>query len=188
MDTYRSFKELRNKETDYRIKWKDRNAHITVIAPHGGNIEPHTSEIAELVAADRYNLFCFNGLRSTGNHVLHITSHNYDEEQALALVGSAAFVIAIHGCTQKEHMVYIGGLYDELKEQINEALGGAQIPSVICSKTSGYGGKRPDNICNKGTSGKGVQLEISRPLRDSPKAWEKIAAAIHEALAALNLH
>ena len=44
------------------------------------------------------------------------------------------------------------------------------------------------NICNKGISGKGVQLEISRPLRDSPKAWEKIAAAINEALAALNLH
>lgn len=188
MDTYRSFKELRKRETDYHITWIDRNAHITVIAPHGGNIEPHTSEIAELIAADRYNLFCFNGLRSSSNQVLHITSHNYDEEQALALVQSSAFVIAIHGCSRKDQMIYIGGLFDELKEQIGEALDRARIPSVVCDKTSGYGGKRADNICNKGISGKGVQLEISRPLRDSPKAWEKIAAAINEALAALNLH
>ena len=51
MDTYDSFKALKEDETNYHIKWKDRNAQITILAPHGGNIEPHTSEIAELVAA-----------------------------------------------------------------------------------------------------------------------------------------
>ncbi len=183
MDTYDSFKALKEDETNYHIKWKDRNAQITILAPHGGNIEPHTSEIAELVAADRYNLYCFNGLRRNNNHILHITSHNYDEEQALALVRSSAFVIAIHGCTQRDEMVFIGGLYDELKQHIAAALGRAEIPSIICEKTSRYGGQRPDNICNRGITGKGVQLEISRPLRNSPKGWDKIAAAIHEALA-----
>lgn len=183
MDTYSSFKALKEDQTNYHINWKDRNAQITILAPHGGNIEPHTSEIAELIAADKYNLYCFNGLRSNNNHILHITSHNYDEERALDLVRSSAFVITVHGCTQRDEMVFIGGLYDELKQHIAAALGRAEIPSIICDGTSRYGGQRPDNICNKGISGKGVQLEISRPLRDSPKVWDKIAAAMHEALA-----
>ena len=183
MDTYSSFKALKEDQTNYHIKWKDRNAQITILAPHGGNIEPHTSEIAELIAADKYNLYCFNGLRRNNNHILHISSHNYDEERALDLVRSSAFVIAIHGCTQRDEIVFIGGLYDELKQHIAAALGRAEIPYIICHNTSRYSGLRPDNICNKGITGKGAQLEISRPLRDSPKAWDKIAAAIHQALA-----
>lgn len=187
MDTYSSFKDLKAAELSYCIECRDRNAHITILAPHGGNIEPHTSEIATLVAADKYNLFCFNGLKPCNNNVLHITSHKYDEEQATTLVRSSDFVIAIHGCTQTDKMVFIGGLYTELKQGIAAALGRAEIPCVICDKTSPYRGHNPENICNRGITGKGVQLEISRPLRDSPQAWRKIAAAINEALDSLDV-
>jgi len=187
MDTYSSFKDLKAAELNYCIEFKDRNSHITILAPHGGNIEPHTSEIATLIAADKYNLFCFNGLKPSGNHVLHITSHKYDEEQATTLVRSSTIVIAIHGSTQTDKMVFVGGLYNELKQKISEALVRAEIPCVICDKTSPYRGHNPENICNRGITGKGVQMEVSRPLRDSPQDWHKIAAAISEALDSLDI-
>ncbi len=182
MDTYSSFRELKAVETEYCITHVDRGSDVTIIAPHGGNIEPHTSEIAALIAADNHNLFCFNGLRQRNNRLLHITSHNYDEKQALALVQASATVISVHGCTRKEAIIFVGGRDDELKQRIAAALNRAGIPAVACNQQAKHGGLHPDNICNRGLSGKGVQLEISRRLRDSPQAWHNIAAAIGEAL------
>lgn len=182
MDTYSSFKQLKAVETEYCITHVDRGSDITIIAPHGGNIEPHTSEIAGLIAAERHNLFCFNGLKQRNNHLLHITSHNYDEKQALALVQSSTTVISVHGCTRKETIIFVGGRDDQLKQRIAAALNRADIPAVACSQQARHGGRHPDNICNRGMTGKGVQLEISRPLRDSPQAWSKIAAAVGEVL------
>ena len=54
-------KQLKAVATEYCITHVEQDS-ITIIAPHGGNIEPHTSEIAALIAADTHNLFCFNGL------------------------------------------------------------------------------------------------------------------------------
>ncbi len=183
MDTYSSFKQLKAVETEYHITHLDRGSDITIIAPHGGNIEPHTSEIAALIAADTHNLFCFNGLKQRDNHLLHITSHHYDEEQALSLVRSSTTVISVHGCTRKEAVIFVGGRDDKLKRRISAALNRAHIPAVACNQYSPHRGNHPDNICNRGITGKGVQLEISRPLRDSPQAWSKIAAAVGHALA-----
>ena len=183
MDTYSSFKQLKAVETEYCITHVDRGSDITIIAPHGGNIEPHTSEIAALIAADTHNLFCFNGLKQRNNYLLHITSHHFDEEQALALVQSSTTVISVHGCTRKETIIFVGGRDDELKQRISAALNHAHISAVACTHHSLHGGNHPDNICNRGITGKGVQLEISRPLRDSPQAWCKIAAAVEQALA-----
>ena len=182
MDTYSSFRKLRAVETEYAVEHWDRGSDITIIAPHGGNIEPHTSEIAALIAGDTCNLFCFNGLKEQDNHLLHITSHHYDDEQALALVQSSQTVISVHGCTVKKAVVFVGGRDDELKETIALALNSANIVAIACDKHSPYCGRHPANICNRGRTGKGVQLEISRPLRDSPRAWRTIAKAIGDAL------
>ncbi len=182
MDTYSSFRQLKAVETQYAVEHKDRGSDITIIAPHGGNIEPHTSEIAALIAGDTYNLFCFNGLKQQDNHLLHITSHHYDDEQALALVRSSNTVISVHGCTLKKAVVFVGGRDDELRDTIALALNNAGIVAIACARQSPYWGRHPANICNRGRSGKGVQLEISRPLRDSPRAWCNIAEAIRDAL------
>jgi len=182
MDTYRNFKELKASETEWQITFEDRRSPVSILAPHGGDIEPHTSDIASLVAADKYNLFCFDGGKKSNNQTLHITSHKYDEQQALSLVRLSLLVITIHGCTQTKPMVFIGGLHTQLKENISQALDRFKVPSVICARGSPYGGQHPENICNKGLTGKGVQLEISRPLRDTPLAWYTIARAIREAL------
>jgi len=54
MDTYSSFAQLALhavRGMDYEIDLVHcPNAKVAVIAPHGGGIEPDTSEIAELIA------------------------------------------------------------------------------------------------------------------------------------------
>jgi phage replication-related protein YjqB (UPF0714/DUF867 family) len=52
---------------------------VAVIAPHGGGIEPGTSELATAIAGDDFSLYLFEGLKSAGNGELHITSTNFDE-------------------------------------------------------------------------------------------------------------
>jgi phage replication-related protein YjqB (UPF0714/DUF867 family) len=39
-----------------------------------------------------------------------------------------------------------------------------------------------NNICNRGASQKGVQLEVSRRLRDDSRRVESLSAAVHTAL------
>jgi phage replication-related protein YjqB (UPF0714/DUF867 family) len=59
--------------------------------------------------------------------------------------------------------VFVGGLADDLALLIGDALrikGFDALPP-----DSGLEGRDPSNICNRGTSGVGVQLELSRALR-----------------------
>jgi phage replication-related protein YjqB (UPF0714/DUF867 family) len=72
---------------------------VLTIAPHGGRIEPGTSEIAALIAGESYNLHRFEGRKPPGqNAVLHITSHHFDEPRALNLARKCRIVLGIHGC------------------------------------------------------------------------------------------
>ena len=180
VDTYKSFSELKQHETDYSFERRDRGSDVTILAPHGGLIEPHTTEIARLIAADDYNYFCFNGLKQGSNQDLHITSTRYDETRALELVQKSQTVIAVHGCALPETMVFVGGLDRDLRELVTENLEERNIPSMRAGRR--YGGLDPNNICNRGLSGGGVQLEISRPLRDNPKAWVTLAESVRQAV------
>lgn len=49
MDKYHSMKELQNEtieNEDWEIITEDRDSDVTILAIHGGGIEPATSEIA----------------------------------------------------------------------------------------------------------------------------------------------
>ena len=109
MDRYLNFNDLAANEEDYFIELEDRGSSVTVVAPHGGEIEPHSADIARLICADDYNLFCFIGIKSSNNRDLHITSHRFDHPGALALVQRSAIVIAVHGCIRKDCVVLLGG-------------------------------------------------------------------------------
>jgi len=53
MDRYESFDELCKhaiEGRDFRIRTASRPGQVAVIAPHGGGIEPGTSELAEAIA------------------------------------------------------------------------------------------------------------------------------------------
>ena len=184
MTSYTSFAELSTQQVrgrDFEIDVLRRpESGIAVIAPHGGGIEHGTSEIARAIAADQFNLYLFEGRRSSGNYAaLHLTSHLFDEPECLALIARCSVVVAIHGCGGAEHEVLLGGRHREIKDQLSEALWAAKIPN----RTDGhrFPGAEPRNICNRGLTGRGVQLEITTALRASPAAL-KLAAAIRETL------
>ncbi len=182
-DTYRNFKELKQKEKrnqDYRISISDIGSPVTVIAPHGGKIEPQTSYIAGRIAGDNFNFYSFEGIKPENNHCLHITSHNFDEPQALRLIAASRIVVAIHACTDRKALVYPGGRDEELISIIVKAMTASGI--TVADRIARYQGLNSKNICNRGKTGKGVQLEISRGLRDDPTRVHTLCDAIHDAL------
>lgn len=166
-DRYRNFEELSKREElnkDYRIFWRKGRTNSLIIAPHGGNIEPGTTEIADAIAGKTHSFYTFEGIKPTTNRDLHITSTSFDEPQGIKLVKESTNVLALHGCTGEDEIVYIGGLDTALKESIQNNL----VQSGF--KTGEHDnpelqGINPYNICNRGKKGQGVQLELSAGLR-----------------------
>ncbi len=165
-----------------RITCRARSC-VAVLAPHGGRIEGRTSEIARLIAGDEHRLYLFEGLRKTGDNFdcLHLASHRFDEPRALDLIADCDTVIAVHGYAASGPDVLLGGLNEGLKRQIAQAL----TESGLSCLTQGhrFPGVDRRNICNRGRSGAGVQIELSEDLREAGD-WSVLAAAIRKVLAA----
>jgi phage replication-related protein YjqB (UPF0714/DUF867 family) len=170
MDVYRNFAELSEAERediDFRISAVKREGSSTVIvAPHGGAIEPGTSEVAKEVANNDLSLAIFEGIKSKGNKRLHITSTNFDEPRCVELVQESETVVAIHGEGSNDLSIFLGGRDDELGVQLKAAL--ERYGYAV--KTHGnpdLHGLAPANICNRGRHGVGVQVELSSGLRQT---------------------
>lgn len=184
-DRYRNFADLAAREQrgrDYRIYLADRGSPVTILAPHGGRIEPGTSAIARKIAGTRYNCYCFEGIRPRNNGRLHITSHRFDEPSALKMVSLSGSVITVHACKGTEPVILMGGLDTGLSERLCTALLQAGFRSV--ARQTRFPGRHPRNICNRGQTGKGVQMEISRGIRDSVPAADLLGETVGNALAA----
>jgi phage replication-related protein YjqB (UPF0714/DUF867 family) len=187
-DWYSGFQELSRSEregTDFRIRISRQNAPVAIIAPHGGSIEPHTSATAAAIAGTAFSLYCFEGLRDRKHCELHITSTNFDEPQCLELIARCDVVVAVHGLAGRTRAVDVGGLDEPLRDAICQQLVRTGFNARIV--TSGaHAARSAHNICNRGHSRAGVQLEITRPLRDElvdkPKLLRAFAAAIRQAI------
>jgi phage replication-related protein YjqB (UPF0714/DUF867 family) len=168
MSAYSRFGDLVDHEVegrDYRIRVESKDPRILIMAPHGGNIERTTSEIAEAIAGVDYSFYSLEGLKVEGNSVLHIESHLFDEPCALQAVQKAEVVITVHGqIDQKDGFVMVGGLDESLGSEMKRQLEGAGFETR--PPTEGLMGTDPMNICNRGRLKQGVQLEISRKIRD----------------------
>jgi phage replication-related protein YjqB (UPF0714/DUF867 family) len=168
MDKYRSFTELVRHERegeDFLIRTREGTSGVVVVAPHGGKIEPGTMEIADAVAGVAHSFYAFEGRRSRPSWHLHVTSNNFDEPRALAIVTRHERVLTVHGCKGNHEAVYLGGLDQDLMEEMGNAFGrhgfwAGPSPSPTLQ------GKGRRNICNRGSTGRGVQLEITRGLRE----------------------
>ena len=167
--SYRNYKELASREVedkDYQIRMNLKDEHILVMAPHGGKIEPGTTEIAEAIAGMDYSFYSFEGLKADGNSALHIESHLFDEPRALKLVDKAEIVLTVHGqVDRKDEFVMVGGFNTNLCSVIKRELEAAGFE--IRPPTRRLSGIDPMNICNRGKLKSGVQLEMSRKVRDS---------------------
>ena len=168
MDEYTDFTELEQNERkgkDYSILYREANSKVAIMAPHGGGIEPGTIDIADAIAGSDYTFYAFKGIKKTGNKILHINSNRYDEPIGLKISKNACTVISIHGCRNKKERIFIGGKNQELKLKMMRTLKLSGFRAVI-SEVSGLRGISSENICNRCKCGKGVQLEISRGLRE----------------------
>lgn len=186
--SYRGFTDLAKLQVrgkDYEIIVSPRaRSRVAVIAPHGGRIEPRTSKIARAIAGDEFNLYLFEGIRPSKNYTaLHLASHLFDEPECLALIAQCSFVVAVHGCEGGDERVLLGGLNVTLKNQLAAALGDASV----VFETSGhrFPATDPGNICNRGLSCKGVQLECTGTLRGS-SAEARVVSAVRSVLAGLD--
>ncbi len=165
MVTYHDFQDLDMHEEegrDYQILSRFGSSGIAVMAPHGGDIEPGTSELAEAIAGKEHAFYSFEGLKPKGNRNLHLASVSFDESTGVRLAKASETVLTIHGCKKDEPLIFIGGLDDELKSRIRDMLLKRAFP---VQKSPNYPGRNPMNICNLGRRDKGVQLEMSSGLR-----------------------
>lgn len=190
-DQYDSFVTLAAKEiegVDYRIRVDERDSPIAIVAPHGGLIERGTSEIAAAIAADRFALYCFEGLTKVSGKSLHITSTRFDEPKALALVSGSEVAIGVHGRKDRDDdaSIWVGGLHESLRDAICEALGRSGFKAKPVGEGHRLAGRDPANICNRGRRGAGVQLELPKTLRitlvKEPPDRAAFAAAVRDAL------
>jgi phage replication-related protein YjqB (UPF0714/DUF867 family) len=176
---FRNFADLARVQVrgrDYAISVKRQpSSPIAVIAPHGGEIEDGTSELARTIAGEEFNLYSFEGTRPARNYrALHLTSHLFDEPECLALIAQCGFVVAIHGCAGDEPAVYLGGLDVVLRDLLADALTSANVAAARSGHR--YPAVHPNNVCNRGARRMGVQLEITHSLRNAAAAAPLVAA------------
>ncbi|HYA39676.1 MAG TPA: poly-gamma-glutamate hydrolase family protein [Syntrophobacteraceae bacterium] len=170
-DKYSCFEHLSANESrgaDYEIVRRLGISEIAVIGIHGGGIEPGTSEIAEAVAGPDHSFYTLKGLKEEANKDLHITSTKFDEPEAREIVRRSKTVISIHGCSEAEEIVFLGGLDTALSRCIEEKLKQAGFKTSLTKKDGKFRrlrGRNKRNICNRCGRGMGVQLEISKGLR-----------------------
>ena len=154
---------------------------LIAIAPHGGDIEPHTDEQAEHVAkrlADRSvsSWRCKGWKDGRGAFERwHITSTDINETSfprlASVIDRGFAYAVAFHGFDESE--ILIGGsartsLKKDIKAAIERATRGSGIAVRIAAPDDGFGGDDPRNIVNRLSAGgrSGIQIEQSREARD----------------------
>jgi len=188
-DTYRSFAELSASEppSSFRIHRLERDRSVVILAPHGGGIERGTRRISRAIAGHDWSWYCFEGRLEAGNRRLHITSTNFDEAGAVGLVERADVALAVHGAHEQDgSWTMVGGRDGALADDIGTALRIARFELRACDARRRAGDAR--NICNRTARGAGVQLELSRALRDrligDGALRDRYVAAVRGAIAA----
>ncbi|QES51957.1 hypothetical protein DEJ50_33135 [Streptomyces venezuelae] len=163
----------------------------TIMAIHGGGIEPGTSELCLGIAgyepdtlkprtagAPLHDYWMFEGLRSSGavpgNSDLHVTSTHNDDPTARSLAAGSANVLSLHGCTAAQaglaagaKGVVVGGANGRLRVLLAEKLRQAGF-LVAPGDPEKLDGDLRENICNRTLTGEGGgQLEMTYELRKS---------------------
>lgn len=185
---FRSFADLAaayERDRDYRIvRLLRADSEVAILAPHGGSIEAHTSDIARDIAGQDFNLYLFEGLLKAGNFAsLHLSSHLFDEPDCLDLLRTCRSVISVHGCGHAGEIVLMGGRDAALRESIGARL---RALGVACeAAAAGLDAADPMNVCNRGRGEAGVQLELSLALRRSPRRTLLVRGVRDALLAAL---
>lgn len=167
-DKYSNYEKLSASEKeghDFAVSYDvPHNSRTLLLGPHAGGIEPGTSEIILAAAGNDIGYYLFEGLKSQNNGALHITSTNFDEPRGLELVQSSQWVVAIHGERSEGEVIYLGGRDKCISKALKKAFEDAGFHATAHEDPT-LQGRAHTNICNRGETGAGVQLELSKGLR-----------------------
>ena len=189
-DKYGSFDELRRAEregVDFRIRVMRREASVAIIAPHGGKIEPGTSELTEPSRAMTTGFIASKASRScliaTSTSRRPISASPDARNSWSRAIGSWPCMAAASGSgnlskwegwTRTCATLFAGSLQDA-----------GYSAEVVTS--GGLAALSPANICNRGARRRGVQLEVTRGLHDmllaQPQGLVDFAQAVRRAIA-----
>lgn len=163
MKSFEDIKKSFFEGIDYQLRIEDRNAQVIVLAPHGGGIEPGTSEIALEIAGQELSYYLFEGIRPKGNDCLHLTSTLFDEPRCLSILYPKPIALAIHGCAGRGETIFVGGRNEQLKSRICDALKSKNIETELSPHP--LSGLKKNNICNRCSTHQGLQLEFTTGIR-----------------------
>jgi phage replication-related protein YjqB (UPF0714/DUF867 family) len=144
-----------------------------IAAPHGGGIEPGTSEITRATAALANRAFyVFEGTLESGNKKLHVDSTSFTEPHVTKLASQTDFLVTVHGQgNQDKSIIYVGGLYKSGKGIFIQRLSNDLAPlgiKVVDAALSGEGediaGLNKSNLTNTGKGKKVFSLRFRSEL------------------------
>jgi phage replication-related protein YjqB (UPF0714/DUF867 family) len=177
----------RHEHFDDTLARTDDVPKTTILAPHGGGIEPGTSELCLAVAGYHpaglplippagvtYDYWMFEGLRESDNPELHVTSTGCDDGVAVSLCAGSLNALALHGfrpgppdMSEDDQVVLAGGRNAILRGYLLEGLRRAGFDAREAGPHGELNGDARCNIVNRTLLGMGAQLELSTPLRDA---------------------
>jgi phage replication-related protein YjqB (UPF0714/DUF867 family) len=180
---------------DYAAVDRTGREEVVVLAIHAGAIELNTGQIAKAISSENnWDSYTFRGhIRNSdckalvsgstkpNFDVLHITSKNFDDPIAIELVRSHKKTVSIHGHSQPhasgsicvgglnkyqrdEFITYVKSNASSFKPYMLNPIDAPTQTSGDCSEKN-LKGKSPDNIVNKNSAGKGLQLELNAQMR-----------------------
>ena len=187
----------RHERFDDTLARTDDVPKTTILAPHGGGIEPGTSELCLAVAGYHpaslpqippagvtYDYWMLEGVRDGGNAVLHVTSVGCDDGVAVSLCAGSLNALSLHGfaprppdMSEDDQIVLIGGRNTTLRGYLLQGLctagfdardiGQEEELNGNVGRHGELNGNARCNIVNRTLLGMGAQLELSTPLRDA---------------------
>ncbi|EAB5862648.1 hypothetical protein JR65_002661 [Salmonella enterica] len=187
-DTYSCFADLKTaegeKSFDITCETENRSSVYAIMAPHGGKYESGTTEIAITIAHNDLSLYTFNANKIKNNKTLHITSTNFDEPTCEDMLKNTETVLAIHGATDPntgpKEVIWVGG---SLRKTFEIHLKKRMEPlGFLVETNTKFLGEEPRNICNRGTSQQGMQLELTKSLRDKLRDDAKLLSKFSDAV------
>jgi len=165
----------------------DEGTRTVILAPHGGGIEPGTSELCLAVAGYHpanlpitppagvtYDYWMFEGIRPEENKDLHVTSTGCDDPVAVTICAGAQGALSLHGFKPEnldpprsadEQLIFVGGCDQLLQDLLTKSLNAVDLP--VEAAVGEIDGDSVCNIVNRTMRGRGAQLELSESLRDT---------------------
>lgn len=158
---------MRYERDGYEIEFHEKGgSDLLVFSPHGGDIEPGTSEIVEAFQ-ESYSTYLFEGTKQDNNRDLHITSTNFDEPILVQMIKTYPFSISIHGYKSDKRHTLVGGTNEKMQRAVVRELKDRGFSAEMVQKGERLSGTDPKNINNRNASGESVQIEISTAQREA---------------------